>query len=152
MTTAFETRLIMPTPADVEVAKASETKILDMIAKKKSPAKYTVSDNRGTSIELGDSVFKVLVEALKTMARGNGVVLACIEKEVTTQQASAILNVSRPFLIGLLDQGKIPFRMVGRYRRIKYEDILEYQAQMTHRRKQAMDELVAQAQSLDMGY
>ncbi len=140
---SLEQRSILPTPADIEVAKASEPKIWDMIAAKKSPPRYTVSDSRGTSIELSEAVFKVLLEALRAMACGNAVMLAPIEAEVTTQQAAELLNVSRPFLVGLLEQGKIPFRMVGRYRRIKYQDILDYQARRSHRRKQAMGELVS---------
>jgi excisionase family DNA binding protein len=149
---ALEKRSIVPTAADVEVAKACAGKILDMTAEKASPPKYTVTDNRGTTIELSESVFRVLIEALKAMAQGNAVMLAPIETEVTTQQAAELLNVSRPYLVSLLEQGKIPFRTVGRYRRIKLQEILDYQAERSSRRQKAMDEMVAQSQALDMGY
>lgn len=148
----LEKRSIVPTSADVEVAKASASKILDMTAKKASPPIYTVSDNRGTTIELSESVFRVLIEAVKAMAEGNAVMLASIETEVTTQQAADLLNVSRPYLVSLLETNKIPFRTVGRYRRIKLQDIFDYQSAREKRRTESLDELVAQAQDLDMGY
>ena len=123
-----------------------------MAAKKAGTPKYTLTDNRGTTVELSESAFKILMEALRAMAAGNAIMLAPIEAEVTTQQAAELLNVSRPYLVNLLESGEIPFRTVGRYRRIKYQDILDYQGRRSKRRTQAMDELVAQAQELDMGY
>jgi len=142
----------VPSPADIEQAKASAGKLRDMAAKKAGTPKYTLTDNRGTTVELSESAFKILMEALRAMAAGNAIMLAPIEAEVTTQQAAELLNVSRPYLVNLLESGEIPFRTVGRYRRIKYQDILDYQGRRSKRRTQAMDELVAQAQELDMGY
>jgi len=86
------------------------------------------------------------------MAGGNAVMLIPIEAEVTTQQAAEMLNVSRPYLVSLLESAEIAYRNVGRYRRIRHQDILDYQSGRTHRRKTAMDELVSQAQELNMGY
>jgi excisionase family DNA binding protein len=74
------------------------------------------------------------------------------EGELTTQQAAELLNVSRPYLVRLLESGEIAYRKVGRYHRIRHQDILDYQSGRTHRRKTAMDELVSQAQELNMGY
>lgn len=152
MTITRERESIKPSTADIELAKLSAEKIPDMTAPKAAPPKYTLSDNRGTTIELSESAFKILVEALRAMAEGNAISLALVEDEVSTQQAAELLNVSRPYVVNLLKSGQIPYETVGRYRRIKLQDLLDYQERRSNRRKAAMDELVAQAQELDMGY
>ena len=73
-------------------------------------------------------------------------------KELTTQQASDILNVSRPYLNKILDLGEITHRKVGRNRRIKFCDLLEYKKQQELKSKAALQELADEAQELNMGY
>ena len=75
-----------------------------------------------------------------------------LDTELTTQEAANLLNVSRPFLIGLLDQGKIPFHKTGTHRRIRFEDLLTYMREEEQRQELVMSELAAEAQKLDLGY
>jgi excisionase family DNA binding protein len=152
MSGGAERRSVVPSPEEIEQAKVSSRKIAELAAKRVRRPKYALTDNKGTSIQLSDSAFQVVVEALNAMAEGNAVMLVPIESEMTTQQAAEVLNVSRPYLVSLLESGEIPYRNVGRYRRILYQDILDYQARRAHRRKETMDELVSQAQELNMGY
>lgn len=67
-------------------------------------------------------------------------------------QAADILNVSRPFLIKLLEEGQIPFRNVGKQRRTLIEDVMRYKAATDQEREHMLDQLVADAQDQDMGY
>lgn len=103
-----------------------------------------------TTLELPGSAVRLLIEALQQMARGNAVTLMPMHAELTTQQAADILKVSRPHLVNLLEQGRIPFRKVGSHRRILTEDILRYKAQTEHNRRVALDELATHDQALGL--
>ena len=72
--------------------------------------------------------------------------------ELTTVQAADVLNVSRPFLIKLLDQKAIPHRKVGKHRRIRMEDVMAYKDAIDREREQVLDQLTREAQAQDMGY
>lgn len=103
-----------------------------------------------TEVLLPDSVLHVLVVALKELAKGKQVSVVAAEAEMTTQQAADLLLVSRPYLIGLLDAGKIPYRKVGTKRRILAADVLAYKAKDRVRRRKLLDELSAESQQLGL--
>ena len=86
------------------------------------------------------------------MGKGDAVKIVPLKKELTTTEAAEILNVSRPYLVELLESGKIPFRKVGVRRRILYQDLMVYKQQIDAQRMSALAELAAQAQELNMGY
>lgn len=104
------------------------------------------------TIKLSESDHPLLMEILAALAKGKPVVVLPADKELSTQQAADLLNVSRPYLIGLLEKNEIPYRTVGTWRRVKLTDVLEYKARSDARSRAALKELVDQAQELDLGY
>lgn len=141
-----------PSRAEVELARASGQR-LALLARSGRPLTMRVRDaGREETIELPAGAVKLLVEILEDMASGRSVTIVPQNAELTTQQAADFLNVSRPFLIRLLEERKIPFRMVGTHRRVRLEDVLRYKEGIDADRRKVLDELAAEAQELGMGY
>jgi excisionase family DNA binding protein len=84
------------------------------------------------------------------MAKGQGVSVVPSHAELTTQQAADMLNVSRPFLIGLLDAGEIEYRKVGKHRRIKAESLIAYMREDDRSHRAAADELSSLSQEMGL--
>jgi excisionase family DNA binding protein len=114
--------------------------------------KLLLDDATGSTVTIPAAAYKLLVEILAQMAEGNAVSIVPIQKEITTQEAADILNVSRPYLVKLLESGKIPYRKVGTRRRVLTTDVLDYKNRIDTQRMQTLMELAAIAQELNMGY
>lgn len=92
----------------------------------------------------------MFAQILDLLAQGRGVQIFPKEVELSTQQAAAMLNVSRPYLIGLLEADEIPFRKVGRHRRIRLEDLMDYKRRDDLKRRVAADKLAKLTEELDL--
>lgn len=106
----------------------------------------------GVELPLPKAVTSLLVHVLTEMAQGNAVTIVPVHAELSTQEAANLLNVSRPHLVRLLENGEIPFHKAGTHRRVKFTDLEAYKARFEERRRAALDELATQAQELGMGY
>jgi excisionase family DNA binding protein len=104
----------------------------------------------GEAIELPASAARLLVELLAQMGQGNAVQVVPVHAELTTQQAADFLNVSRPYLIERLEAGELPFRKVGKHRRVRFEDVVRYKKRTDYESKLAMTELTALSQELGL--
>lgn len=150
MTAALTTN--PPSKDDVELARASGQRLAPY-ARKGLALTFRVRDAENEeAIELPAGAVKLLMAVLEDMASGRAVTIVPQNAELTTQQAADVLNVSRPFLIGLLDERKLPFRMVGTHRRVRFEDVLNYKEATDTERRKVLGQLAAEAQELGMGY
>lgn len=94
-----------------------------------------------TEVVLTPHMSRLLMEMLRHIGRGDAVTLVPIGQMLTTQQAADILNVSRPYLVGVIEGGAIPFSTVGRHRRIKAEDLFEYKRIRDGERAAALEDM-----------
>lgn len=106
----------------------------------------------GPMISLPATAVGFLRDILAELAVGNAVTVAPVHSYVTTQQAADLLDVSRPFLVGLLDDRAIPHKRVGNRRRIRLEDVLSYKQRDELHRQRLLDELTAEAEDLGLEY
>jgi excisionase family DNA binding protein len=144
--------VVTPTDADTALAKESSRRLAAHLG---HPNGLRLEVKTGTTSEelvLPPSALRLLLRLLIEMGQGNAVTLTPIHAELTTQQAADLLNVSRPHLVKLLDEGAIPSRKVGTHRRVPLKDLLTYKQDFQVRRQAALEELAALSQELDMGY
>jgi excisionase family DNA binding protein len=103
-------------------------------------------------IRLPPSAAKLLIDGLAELAKGHDVRLLPVHAELTTQEAAELLNLSRQYVVRLLDDGKIPSHKVGTHRRVRVADVVAYKQTLDAERLEALKRLVAEAQDLGMGY
>jgi excisionase family DNA binding protein len=146
---------LLSTPSDAEkaLAKESSRQLAPLIQNERSSTSISIlEDELGQKIVVPSVAINLLLEILTQMAQGNAVTLMPYHAELTTQEAADLLNVSRPFLVKLLESGALPHRMVGKHRRVLLQDVMKYKENIDRARNETLNELVTQAQELNMGY
>ena len=103
-----------------------------------------------TILDLPSAAAGPLLAILKAMGEGRPVAVHAADAELTTQQAADMLNVSRPYLVGMIDNGILPARMVGNQRRLPLRDVLAYKRDTQAKRRAALDELAKSDQELGL--
>lgn len=141
----------LPNPEDSSLARASAQELSALLAEMPQADRAQVKLD-GHDLILPRQALALLRDLLSEMAQGNAVTIVPTHAELTTQEAANILNVSRPYLIKLLEQGRIRHHKVNKHRRIRFEDLMAYKRQQDAESAAALDELAQQAQELDMGY
>lgn len=141
---------VIPNEKEIELATESSRSLAGIDTNKMHTFEIQVDGKK--MIRIPASVFKMLFTILTQMAAGNAVTIIPIHAELTTQEAANLLNVSRPYLISLLEEGKLPYRKVGTRRKILFEDLMNYRKKDDTERLKILNKLTEDAQDLDMGY
>lgn len=146
----FET--VVPSEADARLALKSSRLLATRKFGKRSSVRLVVEDDDTEPVIVPASALRLFLHLLTEMSQGNAVTLIPTHAELTSQQAADLLNVSRPYLVKLLDEGKIPSRTVGKYRRVRFDDLLAYKQKDDDARAKILDQLTAEAQQLGLEY
>lgn len=136
-------------------AKTALRTLTEKSTKRTRKSGFRVTHDTGdisTAVTIPPAASDLLLKILEQMAKGIEVTVIPIETELTTQAAANVLNVSRPYLVKLLDSGQIPYRRVGAHRRVKVQDLLGYKQSNEARSKAALEELASEAQKHGLGY
>src|SRR5436305_13111253 len=141
----FET--VAPSEADVVLARESSRRLATHKLGRRSSVRIQLVDGgkEAETVTVPTSALRLFLHLLTEMSQGNAVTLIPTHAELTTQQAADLLNVSRPYLVKLLDEGKIPCRTVGKYRRVRFQDLLAVQRKDDLAPAHFADQLTAQA-------
>lgn len=154
MITPDLSRTTLPLEQEVLAAAKGQRALAAYLATQGEVQQIQIYDdkNKAHRIELPTSALRLLVDILAELADGNAVKVVPIHAELTTQEASDLLNVSRPHLVKLLEEGVLPFHKTGKHRRVLFADLMRYREQREEASHAAMDELAKQAQELRLGY
>jgi excisionase family DNA binding protein len=134
---------VAPPPGERDAVKTL-SHLLDQAAKQADDGRgCRLIGPLGEQIELPASIFYILERVAEVMAHGDAVTVVPVGQELTTQQAANLLNVSRQFLVGLLESGEIPFTKSGSHRRLRFQDVLAFKQNRAKERKTALDNLAA---------
>ncbi len=147
-----ENEPLLPSKEDVTMAGKTSLKLAAHF-QAKAHVRVRLVDDAGRdreTLDLPAAAVQLLLDALGHMARGNAVTLLPIHAELSTQEAANLLNVSRPHLVQLLDERKIPYRKVGTHRRVRAEDVIRYKRHTEQQRREVLQELAAHDQELGL--
>jgi excisionase family DNA binding protein len=152
LSASFDT--VAPTEADTQLARESSRRLAAHELGTRSSVRIKLLDDGkpAETVTIPASALRLLQHVLTEMAQGNSVTLIPVHAELTTQQTADLLNVSRPFLVGLLESGQIPHRKVGTHPRVLFQDVMAYKQKIDADRLKALNELSVLDQELKLGY
>lgn len=152
--TAHSTARQLPTAEEIALARESGRALSAYLQTRAETQQIEILDDKGAAhpVRVPVAALRLLVDVLTEIGEGNAVSLIPVHAELTTQEAADVLNVSRPYVVQLLERGEIPFHKIGTHRRVRYQDVVAYKDRIDSQRREALDELAKQAQELTMGY
>ena len=143
-----------PTQAEASLARDAGVLLKGMVGKSLNvQLRFEPADGGpdAETVTLPEVVARMLLHILDEMAHGNAVALVPLHAELTTQQAADMLNVSRPFVVRLIEDGRLPHRKVGTHRRVRVDDLMAYRRRAEADRDAALLELAEETHRLGLG-
>lgn len=142
----------LPMPQAAALAEQAAQDLETLLGSVPETESLSFTESHGVTVTIPRAALRLMLEALRTMKDGHPVTVLPLDAELSTQEAAELLNVSRPYVVKLLDEGKIPSRKVGVYRRVLATDVLAYKQENKAARYAALAELTREAQKLGLGY
>lgn len=148
----------LPTEQEIAIAREYGPLISQVLVKvlavNSDTQQIDIIDEQGTahSVRVPVSAIRLLVDVLNEIGQGHAVSIVPVHAELTTQEAADVLNVSRPFVVQLLERGEIPFHKIGTHRRVRYQDVMAFKEGIDLKRRKALDDLAEEGQRLKLGY
>ena len=154
MPTTAQPKMTLPGEGEVKAAVQGQRALAAYLATQSETQYIQIFDdqNKAHQVELPTSALRLPVDILAELADGNAVQVVPVHAELTTQEAADLLNVSRPHLIKLLEDGALAFHRTGKHRRVRFADLMQYKEAREQASEQAMAELAQLSQELGMGY
>ncbi len=156
MTTLEKTRQVDSpslSTAEIEMARVAQRCIMEGLDHSRA-AKITLTTDQGKhpSVELPPQALKLIGQLLGLMSEGRAFTLIPTNQELSTVEAAHFLNVSRPFVIKEIEEGRLPYRKVGTHRRVMFEDLRAYALAMRARQASALERMAENAAELGLEY
>ena len=144
----------LPSAEEAALAKLCSQELAAVLETKLDVQSMSLTSSSGQQkrVDIPVSALRLMVNILTELGEGNTIKLVPIHAELTTQEAADLLNVSRPTLIKLLDEGEINYHKTGNRRKVRFTDLQQYQEQLEARRLQTLEALSNLDQELGMGY
>ena len=145
-------KLPIPSPEEMEMATESSRILAAHFNSQSNSQQITVKFENGKEqpLSIPSVAYELFIDILSQMSQGNAVTLVPVQAELSTQQAANLLNVSRPYLIKLLESNTIPHHKVGKHRRILAQDLYEYKSNLEAKRSKSLDELTSLSQEMGL--
>lgn len=140
----------VPEAVEVDAAEAAAPLLREYLAHHSDPVIRIGIGEGEQEVVLPRSAVDLLARVLTQMAQGRGATVVPADAELTTQQAADLLNVSRPFLIGLLEADEIAYRKVGKHRRVRAQSLFAYLARDDQSRRDAAEELTRMGREMNL--
>jgi excisionase family DNA binding protein len=139
-------------PSDEESALAREAgrQLARLLPEGERPLRLVTEDNRHEMISIPPGAVRLFLDILTQLGQGRAVTIVPGKGELTTQDVADYLNVSRPYVVKLIESGKLPARMVGTRRRVSFADLIKFDEEDRKGRRAALDELAQLDQELKL--
>lgn len=156
MTAIEKARQVLPPPMsaeEVEMARAAQRCIMEALDHSRAAAiTLTTTDDAHPTVELPPAALKLIGQLLGALSEGRAVTIIPSKQEFSTVEAANFLNVSRPFVIKEIEEGRLPHRKVGTHRRVAFEDLVVYAREMRKRQEGALERMADNARELGLDY
>lgn len=134
--------LVKPSKEEQKVAMASYSALEEVLSKLHKDIPEIEIEETNEKIRIPLNALKLLAKILKVTSQGKPISIVPIATEMTTQAAADILGCSRPHIVKLLEEGKIPYTKIGKHRRVKFEDIMDYKRKMKETQQKLLIEIM----------